>query len=310
LENARDQAAWPEYYAEFPYFSEQVIRQGCQPKKLEHTLPAEKAIVLVHGLSDSPYYLRAIAEFFHLELGYDVYLPLLQGHGLLHPEGMEGVLLQEWKKNVRFAIRTAALPDRLLAVGGLSTGGALSFYMACTEAAVTGDLYLFSAALGLKDGWLGIGGSVREFLLQTPLVDLIGNSKVELIGRNPYRYESVSVNGAKQLAHLIGEINGKINSFKSGDYFSSRIFSVSTEYDDVVSLRAINNLGKITHEDDFVQYIIAKEKKVEHAAVVLKYPVYASSCAPDDHPLERANPEFSVMMTAIKAFESGSGRSR
>ena len=304
LKKSKDTTAWPEYYDEFPCFSEKLIRKGCQPKKLEYTTSADKAIVLVHGLSDSPYYLGAIAEFFHFELGYDVYLPLLQGHGLINPGNMEGVALQEWKKNVRFAIRSAALPDRLPALGGLSTGGALSLYMACTETAVNRDIYLFSAALGLKDGWLGIGGSVKEFLLQTTLAGLIGNIKVELIGPNPYRYGYVSLNGAKQLAHLIGEINEKIRSFPSGDCFAKRIFSVSTEYDDVVSLRAINDLGKITRQGDFVQYVIAKEKRVEHAAIVLKDPVYANDRGADDHPLEDANVDFSAMMAAVKKFES------
>lgn len=307
MKNGTDQTAWPEYYDKFPYFSDQLIRKGCQPRKMEHVTRAEKAIVLVHGLSDSPYYLVAIAEFFYFELGYDVYLPLLHRHGLLNPESMEGVALQEWKENVRFAICTATSSDRPLAIGGLSTGGALSFYMAYTEAAVTGDLYLFSAALGLKDGWLGIGGSVKEFLLQTPLIDLIGNVKTELIGPNPYRYEYVSLNGAKQLAFLIREINEKIRSFKSGDSFSKRVFSVSTEYDDVVSLRAINDLSNIIREDDFVQYIIVKEEKVEHAAVVLKEHVYANDRKADSPPLEVANPDFSAMMAAIRKFEAGSG---
>ena len=85
------------------YFSGETIRDGCHARKLVHGVEAEKAIVLVHGLSDSPYFLSAVGEFFHFELGYDVYLPLLYGHGLKNPDGVQKASLEEWKKNVRFA---------------------------------------------------------------------------------------------------------------------------------------------------------------------------------------------------------------
>ncbi|MBW2682518.1 MAG: alpha/beta fold hydrolase [Deltaproteobacteria bacterium] len=301
LKSGESKTAWSEYYAEFPYFSEQIIREGCHPRKLEHKTVAEKAIVLVHGLSDSPHFLSAIADFFHFELGYDVYLPLLQGHGLKNPNGMEGVTLLEWKENVRFAIDTAAVDRRSLSIGGLSTGGALGFYMGCTNPAITGDLYLFAAALGLKEGWLGIAGSVKEFLLRTS--PALPNDKRSLIGSNPYRYDYVSLNGARELVHLIGEINENIESFKEGDYFQQRIFSAFTECDDVVSLKAISRLEKITKEDTFVQYILPKSKEVQHASVVLKDPIYAAEIEPGEPPLEKANPEFFKMMEAVREFQ-------
>lgn len=301
MKNGTDQTAWPEYYDKFPYFSDQLIRKGCQPRKMEHVTRAEKAIVLVHGLSDSPHFLSAIADFFHFELGYDVYLPLLQGHGLKNPNGMEGVALGEWKNNVRFAIGTASLAGRALSIGGLSTGGALSFYMGCTDPAITGDIYLFAAALGLKKGWLGVAGSVKEFLLRTS--PALPNDKKALIGSNPYRYDYISLNGAKELVHLIGEINGNIESYKEGGYFQKRIFSAFTECDDVVSLKAVSRLEEITKEDAFVQYILSKNKEVQHASLVLKEPIYATEVEAGDPPLEKANPDFFEMMEAIREFQ-------
>jgi len=302
VENSKDNTTWFEYYEQFAYFSEQVVRDGCQPRKMVHGQEAEKAIVLVHGLSDSPHYLLAIGEFFHFQLGYDVYLPLLQGHGLKNPEDRSAVLLAEWKENVNFAIRTAAAGGRSLSIGGLSTGGALSFYAGCTVPAVTGDLYLFSAALGLKEGWLGIAGSVKEFLLQSPLT-MIGDSTTPLVGTNPYRYDDVCLNGARELARLIGELGEMVRVFEPGNYFTKRIFSVSTEYDDVISLKAINRLGNIVKEENFVQYVISKNLKVEHASVVLKDPIYAIGATPGDPPLEHANPVFQEMMEEIREFQ-------
>ncbi|MDX2447728.1 MAG: hypothetical protein QNK29_11105, partial [Desulfobacterales bacterium] len=114
---------WPEYEMEFPCFSGQALRPGCQPRKLLQNKPTEKAIVLVHGLTDSPFYMKAIGEYFYRSLGYNVYMPLLQCHGLKHPEGMMGVSLLQWKKNLRFAIRAAAENADRVSIGGLSTGG-------------------------------------------------------------------------------------------------------------------------------------------------------------------------------------------
>ena len=72
---------WTAYYDRFPYFSHDKIRPGCHPVAMGRTLPPNRAIVLVHGLTDSPYFLSAIADHFYTNLGYNVYMPLLQASG-------------------------------------------------------------------------------------------------------------------------------------------------------------------------------------------------------------------------------------
>lgn len=79
------------------------MRDGSHPRVFEQP-GATHAVVLVHGLSDSPFYMTAIAQRFVRELGYNTYLPLLHFHGLKEPRGMEGVELQEWKRNVAWSI--------------------------------------------------------------------------------------------------------------------------------------------------------------------------------------------------------------
>jgi len=83
--NATDGQEWLEYYERFAYFSADAVRDGCHPRLFKHTAPSDKAIVLVHGLTDSPYFMTAIARHFHTRLGYDAYLPLLHCHGLKQP---------------------------------------------------------------------------------------------------------------------------------------------------------------------------------------------------------------------------------
>lgn len=293
---------WSEYYREFPYFSEERVRPGCHPRKFLHAGRTEKAIVLVHGLTDSPYYMLAIAEYFHAVLGYNVYLPLLQCHGLKQPEGMVGVSLAEWKKNVRFALGTAAANAEQVSIGGLSTGGALAFYFGCTDPAVTGDLYLFSAALGLYGGRLGIFGGFLEFLVRLPFVRFL-DSKKPLVGKHRYRYDRVPLNSAGELVRLILEIDGLLK--KSVDtIYAQRIFAAWSEHDRVVNIEKLRKLASRMEKIPFVSFTIPKADRVDHPSVVLREPLYAIESQPGQAPLEWANRRFAEMLAAMRTFEA------
>ena len=50
---------WSAFYDHFDYFSPDAVRDGCHPRIMERP-DAREAIVLVHGLTDSPYFLTAI----------------------------------------------------------------------------------------------------------------------------------------------------------------------------------------------------------------------------------------------------------
>jgi pimeloyl-ACP methyl ester carboxylesterase len=258
-------------------------------------------MVLVHGLTDSPLYMLAIAEYFYKSLGYNVYLPLLQCHGLKSPQGMAGVSLDEWKKNVRFAIRTAAENADRVSIGGLSTGGALSLYFGCTDPAITGDLYLFSAALGIYGGRLGIFGGILECFLRLPFVRFLGSRK-PLVGNHPYRYDRVPLNSAKELARLILELD-RLLKLPGNRMPAKRIFAAWSEFDKVVNVRKLKKLQYLAKENQLVRFIIPKAARVDHACLVLKEPVYAIGSQPGDAPLEEANPGFAEMMAAVTRFE-------
>lgn len=298
------QNEWLAYYDRFPYFSSAVIRPGCYPiirEKAEH----EKAVVLVHGLTDSPFYMSAIADYFFTELQHNVYLPLLQGHGLLMPDGMEGVSLQAWKQNVKFAIDTAAASAGQVSVGGLSTGGALGCHMAATEPEVTGALYLFSAALDLAGR--ARTGDIKEYLLRTPIADwLDGNGS--LIGDNPYRYARIDKDGARELSRLIKEIDALIKGYGLQNRFPEPTFAAHSESDTTADIKGIEALQAVSDPEKFSLFRIPSWLNVAHASVVLRAPVEASAkqakAAPDRVAvLEKANPVFDEMMQAIADFE-------
>ena len=289
---------WLDYYARFSYFSPEKIRKGCHPRLKEHPQAAQKAIVLVHGLSDSPYYMTAIGDFFYNHLGYNVYIPLLHCHGLEKPNGMEGVELEEWKANVSFAISTAASKSEEISIGGLSTGGALSFYMAANKPRINGAVYLFSAALDLAGGRFGLIGDLKERLLRTFLADFFDRNK-PLIGDNPYRYSHVDIDGAVELARLIKENDIIIDEFSESYPFSKKVFAAHSEYDETAEISGIEELEKVSIPEHFTFYRIAKDKGIKHASLVLKDPVEK-----DGKILEEPNSEFMNMMRALAEFEN------
>jgi pimeloyl-ACP methyl ester carboxylesterase len=288
---------WQSYYDRFSYFSSEGVRDGCYPRIMEHSDPKEKAIVLVHGLSDSPHFMTAIGEYFFNELGYNVYLPLLHCHGLKEPNGMEGVELEEWKANVSFAITTAASKAEEISVGGLSTGGTLSFYMAVTKPNVNGALYLFSAALDLVGGPLGLIGELMERLSRSFLVDILDKNK-PLIGDNPFRYSHVDLDGARELARLIKETDTLIDGFSTKDPFPKRVFAAHSESDSTADIAGIEGLKKVSVPGNFGFFRIPENLGVSHASVVLKDPITKGNQI-----LEKKNPQFQEMMNAIAAFE-------
>lgn len=295
---------WFEYYEKFDYFSHEIIRENCHPRIMEHK-ETDKAIVLVHGLTDSPYYMTAIADHFFHNLSYNVYLPLLHCHGLQKPLGMKGVELEEWKKNVQFGIETAAKKTNNISIGGLSTGGTLSFYMACKNEKITGHLYLFSAALDLAGGPLGLFGEIAERFLRTKLIKWLDkiDDKKPLIGDNPYRYSRIDKGGAKELAELIKKTDDLLDEYDMKDPFPKHIFAAHSEFDHTADIQGIFNLQKITPSDRFTFYRIPKEGKVSHASVVLKENVEVNDALKGKVILEKANPEFTDMMEAITNFQ-------
>lgn len=300
--SSSDSKEWLAYYDRFPYFTTDTIRDGCHPRVFKHEAATGKAIVLCHGLTDSPYFLMAIARHFHTNLGCDVYLPLLHGHGLKDPKGMEGVELEEWKANFGFAVDTAAGRAEFVSVGGLSTGGTLSFYTACTNPKVTGDLYFFSAALDLAGGPMGLIGEMKERILRTFLADLLDSQK-PLVGRNPYRYDRIDMDGAKELARLIKETDGLLKGFDAKTPFPKRVFAAHSESDKTADIGGIRNLQKKTPPERFTTYFIPKDEDVSHASLVLEESIFAVDATEGEKPLEKANPKFAEMMAAISDFE-------
>jgi alpha-beta hydrolase superfamily lysophospholipase len=295
---------WRGYCDKFADMGPDVLRPGCHPRLLRHNPPSGRALVLVHGLSDSPAFLGALAEHFHSRLGYDVYLPLLAGHGLCQPRGMRGVRLEQWLDNVHFAVATAARGGAMVFLGGLSTGGALALLLALGEGAVDGDLFLFSPALGLADGPSGFPGPLKERLLRQRWVaaaDRLLDLALPLVGRHPWRYDRVPLVAAAQLVRLMERLAALDAASAAG--FAGRIFAAWSECDRVVSVARIRALNERAATGRFHPFVLPESAGVAHASVVLGRPVYGVGGG--GQPLEAANPHFAAMLAAIDTFSAG-----
>ncbi|MAI72466.1 MAG: hypothetical protein CMM01_16375 [Rhodopirellula sp.] len=88
-------------------------------------------VLLVHGLSDSPYSLRRLGERLHSE-GYTVIWLRVPGHGT-NPRALAEVSWDDWTEAVKVAAKglRSKLPDHLpLFLAGYSNGAALSVHYA------------------------------------------------------------------------------------------------------------------------------------------------------------------------------------
>jgi pimeloyl-ACP methyl ester carboxylesterase len=295
---------WSAYYDEFRYFSADLVRPGCEPRLFRQQPPSGRSVVLVHGLTDSPYFMLALGRFFSRALGYSVYLPLLQGHGLREPNGMAGVSLQEWKNNVEFAIAAAAAAGDRVSVGGLSTGGALTLHAACRDPRVTGDIYLFAAALGLYDFGVPAVGWLAEAILRRSFLHRLPEFR-QLLGKNPYRYCHVPLGSARELALLMAELADHLDGYRGDRRLDKRVFAAWSAVDRVVKVATIDALAEHFEPGNFHRFVVPATENIYHAGVVLAEPVYAADADTSSEPLEKPNPHFAEMLIELGRFAGG-----
>jgi alpha-beta hydrolase superfamily lysophospholipase len=100
------------------------LRSGCGGR-------ASAGVLLVHGLTDSPYLMRDLGDFFRGVPGacYLVRSILLPGHGT-RPGDLLEVQVDDWHAATRYGIRSFAGRVSDLHIVGFSTGAALAIYEA------------------------------------------------------------------------------------------------------------------------------------------------------------------------------------
>jgi alpha-beta hydrolase superfamily lysophospholipase len=173
------------------------------------------AVLLVHGLSDSPYSMRAVAEQFR-QRGYYVVALRMPGHGTL-PSGLRDVRWQDWYAAVVAAAKYAAArggPGKPLYLGGHSTGAALSTLYAVRS--IDDDalpkprgIYLISPAIGISR--FAVLTNVISGLSFMPWFDK--SRWIDVFPEyDPYKYNSFPVNAGNQIHKLTGVLDGALEA--------------------------------------------------------------------------------------------------
>lgn len=172
------------------------------------------AVVLLHGLTDSPYSLRHVADRY-LANGFLVVAPRLPGHGTV-PAGLTDVEWEDWLAATRLAVREAAarVPGKPLEIVGFSNGGALALKYALD--ALDDAKLVRPDRLVLISPMIGITRFARFAGLAALPAWLPAFDKAAWLGIvpefNPFKYNSFPVNGAVQSHRLTRALQASIAS--------------------------------------------------------------------------------------------------
>ena len=188
--------------------------------------PYRRGVLLTHGLTDSPYFMRHLAWFFQ-ENGFRVMAVLLPGHGT-QPGDLLDVTWREWAKAVAYgADRLAEEVDEIY-LAGFSAGGTLSVYQSLRDNRVRG-LFLFAPALKIAP---------RAALanLHKLYSRLMPSGKWSRINpdRDIYKYESLPKNAVAQLYALTKELGARLREHEVG----IPVFAAASEDDVSVNTSA------------------------------------------------------------------------
>ncbi|MET3652062.1 alpha/beta hydrolase [Dyella japonica] len=202
------------------------------------------AVVLIHGLTDSPYSLRDIAELYR-DHGFVAIGLRVPGHGTV-PAGLTKADWPQWLAATRLAMREARRrvgANTPIHIVGYSNGGALALKYtldACEhpELAMPTRLVLLSPMIGVTSfarfaGLAGLPALLPRFA-KAAWLDLLPEY-------NPFKYNSFPVNAARQSYLLTDAIHSQMVRMARDRQLSHLppILTFQSVVDDTVSASAV-----------------------------------------------------------------------
>jgi len=201
------------YYEGSPIYPRHFAYNWNHSYILEPSGPLIGAVVLLHGMTDSPYSLRHIARRYR-DRGFVAIGIRLPGHGTV-PAGLADVHWQEWTAATRLAVREARRrigPDKPLELVGFSNGGALALQYALD--AIENPALTRPTRVILISPMIGITRYARFAGLAALPAVLPAFARAAWLGIvpefNPFKYNSFPVNGARQSYLLTSVIQKQI----------------------------------------------------------------------------------------------------
>lgn len=211
--DAESRVAGNRYFDGSPIYPGNFSRDWNRSYILEPDGPPVGAVVLLHGLTDSPYSLRHIARRYR-ELGFVAVAIRLPAHGTV-PGALTDVEWEDWSAATRLAVREArrrAGPSTLLHIVGFSNGGALAVKYALD--ALDDERLAKPDRLVLISPMIGITSFARFVGLAALPAMLPAFAKAAWLGIlpefNPFKYNSFPVNAARQSRLLTVTLQDRI----------------------------------------------------------------------------------------------------
>lgn len=170
-------------------------------------------VLLLHGLTDSPYSFRTIAQIFY-DHGYYVLCPRLPGHGTV-PAALTATLWQDWTPVVEMAtrhVRQKIGAGRSFYLGGYSNGGALAVRYALDaldndSLDVPDKMFLFSPAIGVTR--FAVLANWHKILSFIPYFEKFKWQSIEP-EFDPFKYNSFPKNAGDQIYLLSKSVQHQI----------------------------------------------------------------------------------------------------
>jgi alpha-beta hydrolase superfamily lysophospholipase len=211
--DAQDHVLGNRFYAGSPIYPGNFAHDFNRSYILEPDGAPVGAVVLLHGLTDSPYSLRHIARRYR-ELGFVAVAIRMPAHGTV-PAALTDVEWEDWDAATRLAVREArrrAGASAPLHIVGFSNGGALAMKYALD--ALEDDRLARPDRLVLISPMIGITSFARFAGIAAIPALLPAFAKAAWLGIvpefNPFKYNSFPVNGARQSYRLTAALQDHI----------------------------------------------------------------------------------------------------
>lgn len=186
----------------------------------------EKGILLIHGLGDSPYSMRDLANEYSKSC-FLVRAILLPGHGT-RPGDSLTMTAEEWYQTSAFALESLKKDVNEVYLGGFSTGANIATLLAWQDSSIKG-LALFSPAFALNWEHAGLLSFVDIF------IDWLNENPIE----DYTKYTAFSVNSLQQFYITSAKLQNVIDK---GGKLNIPVFIALSENDSVVNVQYINQV--------------------------------------------------------------------
>jgi len=201
------------YFEQSPVYPARFAQDWNRSYVLEPEGTPVGAVVLLHGLTDSPFSLRHIAQRYR-DRGFVAIGIRMPGHGTV-PAGLTDVRWEDWMAATRLAVREAR--RRVPAPGvfhivGFSNGGALAMKYSLDaiedpKLPRADRIILFTPMIGITR-FARFAGLAGLPALLPPFANAAWLSNLPEF--NPFKYNSFPVNGARQSYRLTDALQAQI----------------------------------------------------------------------------------------------------